>query len=299
MGLYPKVQVNSPSGLPEHPNASIFYVNSQEGTNRALFKQGTKPSRPWETVTYALAQCVDEENDVIFVTTPVQVEAQPIVVDKGAVQIRGLPINTPGYAQQARTWFFPDAHVTGGVFTLSQSDILIKDFMFWSTAGQPCIDFGGAHATNVRNVIDQCSFHVGSRGIQTGPGVNLPAHYLSILRCMFHEQLSVGGILLASNGSWPLIADCFFESIPMPNISLTANIAGGRILRNQFVLPADSTVGGAIDLANGSRFVIADNDANDATPTALSNNPYRDTPNAHTWFRNTVGGVGFTEVAPA
>ena len=296
MSLYPRIAESVPANLPEHPSGSVFYVNSTEGSND---NPGDRREKPFETVTYALAQCTDEYNDVIYVTTSIQVEDQPIVVNKGAVQIIGLPKHTP-YAQQARCWFFPDGHVTGGVFTINQSDVLIKNFMFWSTAGQPCINFGEADATDVRITIDQCSFHVGSYGIQTGPGVNLPAHYLTITNCYFDPGLTTGGILLASNGSWPLIANCFFESVAMPNISITGGMAAGRILECLFMLPADSTVGGAIDLGAGpSRWWILGNGANDATNAGITNNPFRDQGTDNIWAKNFIGAAGFTEQAPA
>ncbi|KKL73697.1 hypothetical protein LCGC14_2072280, partial [marine sediment metagenome] len=292
MGLYPKVEESISSGLPQDPDGQIFYVDSQEGTNSLAGGRGTRREKPFETITYALAQCVDNRNDVIFVTTAVQVEDQPIVVNKTAVHIIGLPNNSPRGANEARCWIFPDSHVSGGVFTISAGDVVIKNFMLWGTAGEPCIDFG-VDAQGVRQTIVDCSFHLGSYGIKTGPAANQPSHYLAILGCHFGPTLTSGGILHASNGSWPLIEDCYFESIAMPNISVTGGIAAGRIRRCQFMLTADDTIGGAIDMGNGTRWIISDNDANDATPTALSTNPYRDTPNTNAWFRNTVGGAGF------
>ena len=299
MGLYPLVQVNYPSGLPEHSHGNIFYVNYYTGTDTTSWKQGTKASRPFKTITFALTQCDDDDNDIIYVTTHVQVEAQPIVVNKRAVQIIGLPRNTP-HAQQARCWIFPDAHVTGGVFTIGAGDVVIKNFMFWSTAGQPCIDFT-SEATAVRITIDQCSFHVGSWGIQTGvlgvAVINAPSHYLTITNCLFDPNLSVGGIDLSSDGSWNLIADNFFELVPGPVIHMQMASSGGRILRNHFVLDSD-TAGEAITLSTGTRWLIADNIANDAAPDSITANPYTDTPNTHVWARNVKGGAGFTEVAP-
>jgi len=299
MGLYPKVEVNHPSGLPEHPHGNVFYVNYQEGTDTTKWKQGTKASRPFETITYALAQCSDDDNDIIYVTTVTQLDTQPVIINKRAVQIIGLPNNMPGYANQARCWMYPDAHVLGGVFTISAGDVVIKNMMLWGTAGQPCIDFG-VEATGVRQVISQCSFHAGSYGVMTGPAANQPSHYLGIIDNHFGPTLSTGGILHASNGSWPVIADNFFESISMPNISVTGGMAGGRIHNNTFMLPADSTVGGAIDLALApTRWWVTDNKANDASNDALTANPYRDLGVDNAWAGNVVGGDGFTEQDPA
>jgi len=295
MGLYPRISENYPSGLPEHPTGRVFYVHSQLGSND---NPGNRPEKPFKTVAYAISQCLDDENDVIFVTTSVQVEDQPIVVNKRAVQIIGLPSNAPNYAQQGRCWFFPDGHLAGGVFTLSAGDVVIKNFMFWGTAGQPCIDFA-AEATAVRQVIDNCSFHKGSYGIQTGATPNTPSHYLTITNCMFHEQLSVGGILLASNGSWPLIADCFFETVPGPNISITGGMAGGRIEKCLFMLDSD-TEGEAITLgAACSRWWVLDNVANDNTTAAITANPYLEQGDDNAWCGNSKGGGDRTGIAPA
>jgi len=304
MSLFPRVAENYPSGLPEHQDGEIFYVNYNEGTDSIAGGRGRRREKPFASIAYALTQCSDDHNDVIYVTLSVHVEDQPIVVSKRGVQILGLPKNTP-HAQQARTWIFPDAHTTGGVFTISAGDVVIKNFMFWSTAGQPCIDFT-SEATAVRVTIDQCSFHVGSYGIQTGllgaGAINAPSHYLTITNCLFDPGLTSGGIQMLSNGSWNLIADNFFEYVPGPVIdfNILANSAGSRILRNQILLPADDTVGDGIYIATGNtRCVVADNDCNDGTPTALGNNPYIDVDNLSMWFRNTCSGVGFTDVAPA
>lgn len=296
MGLYPKRHENHPSGLPEHPDGNIFYVNYVEGINSIAGGRGKSPEKPFATITYALAQCDDDENDVIYVTSVVQVEAQPIVVNKRGVQIVGFPSNSPGYANQARTWIFPDAHVTGGVFTISAGDVVIDGIMMWSTAGQPCVDFT-EEATAVRITIKNCSFHQGSYGIMTGNATafraNSPSHYLAIIGCHFGPTLTVGGIYFRSNGSWNIIADNFFESIAMPNIDLHINdqSTANRILDNMFMLSADSTVGGAIDIATGhSRTIISGNLAGDASDTALTQCPYRDIDSANAWFRNYIQG---------
>lgn len=295
MSLYPRIARNYPSGLPEHPQGDIFYVHAQLGSNSSA---GDRREKPFETIAYALTQCADDHNDIIKVTTSIQVEDQPIVVNKRGVQIHGLPINTPGIPQQARCWLFPDGHVAGGVFTLGAGDIVLKDFMLWGTAGQPCIDFD-AEATAVRQVIRNCSFHVGSYGIQTGPGVNTPSHYLNILDCFFDPALSSGGILLASNGSWPLIANCFFELTPGPQISITGGMAGGRILDCIHMLDSD-TQGEAITLGGGpTRWVVKNNVANDATVAAMTANPFQDDGTDNMWIGNSKGGGDHVGIAPA
>ena len=82
MGLYPRIAENYPTTLPEHPDGQIFYVHAQEGTDSLAGGRGIRRELPFATITYALAQCSDDHNDIIFVTTSVQVEAQPIVVNK-------------------------------------------------------------------------------------------------------------------------------------------------------------------------------------------------------------------------
>jgi len=294
MGLFPRTVVSWPANLPQGPTSNVFFVDYNNGSDN---NPGTKREQPLESIAAAIALCDDAQSDTIFVTSQVHVEDQPIVVDVQAVRIIGLPVNQP-HAQQARTWIFPDAHVTGGVFTISAGDVTIENFMLWSTAGQPCIDFG-VGATDVRNVIKNCSFHLGSYGVMTGPAANQPSHYLSIVDCMFGPGLDTGGILHASNGSWPLIADCFFETIPGPNISVTGGIAGGRIERCLFMLDSD-TEGEAITMGAGpTRWWIVDNVANDNTTAAITANPFLEQGDDNAWCGNSKGGGARTGIAPA
>ena len=298
MSLFPRVSVNRPSGMPEHPHGNIFYVNYQEGTDTIAGGRGTRKEKPFESIAYALEQCSDDDNDIIYVTAATHVEDQPIIIDKRAVQVIGLPNNMPGLANQARCWIYPDAHVTGGVFTISAGDVVIKNFMLWGTAGQPCIDFG-VEATGVRQLIENCSFHVGSYGVMTGPAANQPSHYLGIVGCHFGPGLTTGGILHASNGSWPIISDCFFETIPGPNISVTGDIAGGRIQDCVFMLDSD-TEGEAITMGAGSsRWCILRNVANDNTVAAITANPFLEEGASNMWAGNTKGGGDWTGIAPA
>ena len=298
MSLFPRVSRNYPSSLPEHPDGEIFYVHAQEGTDSIFGGRGRRKEKPFATIAYAITQCSDDHNDIIYVTTSVQVEDQPVIINKRAVQVIGLSNNMPGLANQARTWMVPDAHVAGGVFTISAGDVVIKNFMLWGTAGQPCIDFG-VEATGVRQLIQDCSFHVGSYGVMTGPAANQPSHYLGIVGCHFGPGLTTGGILHASNGSWPLIADCFFETIPGPNINVTGGMAGGRILNCLFMLDSD-TEGEAITMgAAASRWWIVNNVANDNTTAAITANPFLEAGDDNAWIGNSKGGSAHTGIAPA
>ena len=292
MGLFPKLFKSPPHGLAQGPRQKTYYVDYNHGNDNDL---GDRRTRPFESIAKALTLCTDATYDTIYVTSPVHVEAtQPIVVATQGVHICGLPDVPSG--GQAHTWIFPSVDPAGGIFDIGAGDVRISNFMIWGTVGQPCIDFS-VEATAVRIWIDRCAFSRGTYGVYAGPAANQPSHYLTITNCFFDPTLTVGGINISSNGSWPLIADNFFESVPGPVIYIGGAIAGGRILRNHIMLPADDTVGDGIYLANAIRFVVADNYCNDSAPDAITNNPYYDGPNRSMWMNNLIsGGV---DTAPA
>jgi hypothetical protein len=295
MGLYPKIEKGFPPDLPQGLNSKQFFVDRVNGDDNDL---GDRRERPLASITEALSRCTNATYDTIYVTQSVHVEAtQPIVCNVQGVHIMGLPGVPDG--GQAHTWIFPSVNPAGGIFNIGAGDVRISNFMIWGTAGQPCIDFS-AEATAVRIWIDHCAFSVGTYGVQTGPAPNQPSHYLTITNCFFDPTLTVGGIGLFSNGSWPLIADNFFEYVPGPviDVNIAANSAGGRILRNHIILPADDTVGDGIYIATGNtRYLVADNYCNNAAPDAITNNPFMDVDNASVWMNNLIGGGADT--APA
>lgn len=287
MGLFPATTISNPSGLPQGPLSNVYFVDYNNGNDS---NPGNKREQPLESITAAIAKCGDAQGDTIFVTSPVHVEATlPIVVNKQGVSIYGLPGHEPG--QQPGTWIWPISD--NPVFTLSAGDVKIYNFLLWGGASGPCINFG-AGATNVRIGIHNCSFHQGTHGVRAGPALLSPSHYLSITDCHFGPTLSVGGISLESNGSWPIIARNFFDSIAMPNVYCTLPGVGGRCYDNVFMLPADTTVGGAIHLENAGRWSVYRNYANDSTVAAITNNPYRDVLQANAWYDNVIGGGAVT-----
>lgn len=279
MSLFPRIVTSNPSGLAQGPKSNVYFVDYNNGSDN---NPGTARENPLESITAAIAKCNDDHGDVIFVTSPVHVEDWPITVNKRGVSIFGLPGDPLG--QQPHTWFYP---TTAGVsvFLLDASDVHIYNFMFWGAAGFPCIYFSeGGYP--VRIGIHNCHFTQGTYGIDTPAAVDSPAHYLSITDCFFDPALTVGGIRLRSNGSWPLIKGCFFEQVPGPQISITGGMAGGRILDNLFSLDSD-TAGEAITLgASPVRWVVDGNKANDAGITAMVANPFVDAGVDNIWLAN-------------
>ena len=278
MGLFPPTVVSNPAGLAQGPNANVYFVDYNNGSDD---NPGTKREQPLESIAAAVALCSDAQGDVIYVTSSVHVEDLPIVIDVQGVYVIGLPGQVP--TQQCGTWIYPLSD--SPVFTLSAGDVKIFNFMIWGGASGAAVNFG-AGATNVRNGIHNCYFWSGTWGIQDGAAANTPSHYLSITGCGFGPSLSVGGINLRSNGSWHLIENCFFEQTPGPQILIDGFAkAGGRVLNCLHSLDSD-TAGDAITLSTGTRWVFMGNRANDRGVTAMAAIPWVDSVATNVWMDN-------------
>jgi hypothetical protein len=197
------------------------------------------------------------------------------------------------------------ATVDASYFTIAAQDVVIRDMTIHGGASHPTIDYQEvpwSFRTGVHNV----TFKAGTYGIKQGGHAfpsflaDAPSHGWAITECKFLPGLSLGGICLESNGSWGLIADCFFEN--MVNGILTSNNAQGagvQILRNAIMTDVDTLVGAGIHLeTNVSRYLVMDNVANNADHTASAQTPYFDAGTDNLWVRNVESGTGFTETAP-
>lgn len=266
-----------------YPVGKTFYVNY--GGNDSA--SGLDPAEPLLTITRALALCTNDKHDTIVVMNWWLNEDCPIVLNKRHVSIVAAPSGanwvggTPGC---------PAIQVAAAgdtvCMTFAERDIAIKGFIFDGGASGACIDFS-AGAGYVRQGIYNCQFTSAAYGIDGLSGSTYcPSHYLTIKDCLFHPDLTSGGIRLGSNGSWPLIENNFFEQTPGPQISITGAHAGGRIINNIHSLDSD-TAGEAITLgASPSRYVVMGNRANDAGITAMSANPFVDGGTDNIWLDN-------------
>ena len=294
MGLYPKIETSHVVGYKRRVNSKNWFVDYFDGDDDS---PGDRPEKPLATLVEALDRCTAAAWDTVHITGHVITgEVTPFVLDKPHVRIIGDPYAIKGQSNNCAIIATGDTDC----FTFEASDISIYGLNMYAGATAAGVGFAEL-AWSQRNTIEMCSFFGGAYGVLSGAGIDSPGHHLNIIDCFFNPAGSTtSAILLRSNGSWPLIRGNFFESVGMPNISITGGMAGGRIEDCTFMLSADSTEGGAIDMGAGpSRWWILNNSANDASNDALASNPYRDQGVDNAWARNVAGGDGFAEHDPA
>ena len=300
MGLYPRIVTIEPPATVRRLYTNHWYVDAGYGSDNA---SGNRPEAPLATILEAITRSSNGEMDVIHVVAPGHVtEVNPIVVNKQFVTIQGWPSQSPlGHSPCTLV-----ATVDAAYFTIAAQDVCIRDFTIHGGASHPVINYSPV-AWSFRTVVHNITFMAGTWGVAQGGlsaatfVASAPSHNWIITDCKFMAGLSLGGIFLMSNGSWGVIADNFFDTCAN---AIYANIdcQSQRVqcVRNRILVPSDDQVGRGIYIGtNAGGWFVADNDANDLTPAALTNNPYFDQANTSAWFRNVVGGAGFTEVPPA
>lgn len=301
MGLFPKRVASNPPVVTRRYDTVEFFVDGENGSDDGA-RPGDRPEKPLLTIAEAIDRCTNGEQNIINLIAPGHVtETNPIVIDKQFVTIRGWPSQNGLDAQSPMTCV---ATVDAPYFTIAAQDVVIRDMTIHGGASYPTITHQEV-AWSFRTGIHNVTFKAGTWGIQqgdetTGFRADSPSHGWAITFCKFLPTLSVGGILLASNGSWGLIADNYFESAPLGIYAhLNCQSTGNQFLRNRFMQPAE-VAGGAITIEGvASRTLVIDNLANDASTTATAANPYLDGGNNNAWFRNSIGSTGFTDTAPA
>ncbi len=286
MGLFPRIVKSDPDVLVRRMRAVQWFVDSSNGDDG---NAGNRPERPLETIAEAVDRSTNGLMDVINVTEPGHVaETNPIVLDKQFITVRGFPSQIPGQAPPCTLV----ATVDDSYFTIAAQDVVVKDFTIHGGASQPAIDFQEV-AWSFRTGVYNCTFKAGTWGIQTGGGigaVDSPSHGWAFVGNRFEPTLSSGGIHCRSNGSWGLIADNWFESVPYAiYLHLNNQNSGGRILRNHIMCPSDDVVGRGIYIGTQSnRYIVADNYAGDASTTPMTFNPFFDQNNDNSWFNNYI-----------
>jgi len=301
MGLYPPIVSSNPPVLTRRYGAVEWFVDGSNGSDSGS-RPGNRPEKPLLTIKEAISRCNSGEQNIINVIAPGHVaEVNPIVIDKQFVTVRGWPSQSPsGYSPCTLV-----ATVDAAYFTIAAQDVCIRDFTIHGGASHPVINYSPV-AWSFRTVIHNVTFMAGTWGIAQGSltaagfVADAPSHNWAITECKFPAGLSVGGIMLASNGSWGVVENNFFEWQGFGVYGhLNCQSAGVRVRGNQFMLPVDTVVGNAVYVGTqATRWIVSDNDANDNSTTAAASNPYFDQANASTWYRNTVTSAGFTCQAP-
>lgn len=288
MSLYPRIVKTDPDVLVRRLDTDQWYVDGSNGDDG---HDGDRPEKPLATFLEAVDRCTNGHMDVINAVAPGHVtEANPIVLDKQFITVRGWPSQNPG-GQSPCTLV---ATVDAAYFTIAAQDVVVKDFTIHGGASYPTIDFNEV-AWSFRTGIHNVTFKAGTWGIAMANAAggfqqDKPSHGWAITECKFLPALSAGGILLASNGSWGLIADNFFEYAPYAIYGhLNCQSTGVQVLRNRIMCPSDDVVGRGIYVGTqATRWIVADNYAGDASTTAMTFNPFFDQANASSWFNNYI-----------
>jgi len=272
-----------------YPGGDVYYVDGTTGANvdgitAANTNDGTDPRSPWLTLTYALSQCTDDNNDTIFVLDywrPTG-ETWPISVVKNRIHIIGLAqpnlpypaihpstdvaafqLNSSGQYGSIQNLTIGGGNSHGGIDWQNSGQVdgyLIKGCTFghqwFGTPLSGIYQISTASRGGYGNVIDGCRFLgdlANCTGAITGNGIDM----------------------LGSVASYDLeITNCFFMGCAI-NINLT-KVHNGRYTNNHFVC-ADAADGEAISLLASCLGNWASNNyAGNGGDAAMTKEPYRD-----------------------
>lgn len=267
---------------------------------------GTRPDQPFETIIYALTQCVSERNDYIMVIDDWQ-EATTITVNKTRVHIIGLAnylrpnTNNPLVCLNSVTNDFP-------IFTVSalSNNSEIAGFALGGGATEAGIENVAGTPMNLH--IHDCVFGHSFSGNtpQDGIRIGLNATNIRIEHCIFLGTPGGKGLITRDGIRWscggdPLngnIENNQFKALPGVGINFAAIGAatGGITIKDNVISCESDKQGAAITLcANTRGFLVVGNKAlYGAATAAMANNPYLDQTIAapfNAWMANYKGNA--------
>lgn len=274
---------------------NLYFVNGLTGSN---LNDGLTPATAWATITFALTQCVADNDDYIIVIDHWQ---EVVAINITRVHIIGIPYNNPNHS-----FVQMNAAADTAIFTVSalSNNCEIAGFSFGGGATHGGIENPGG--TPMGLYIHDCQFGHAFAGNtpQDGIRIDLNATNIRIERCSFYGNAANGtltrdGIRWTSGGN-PLngtIIDNQFLGCPGCGINFVAVAAGTggiTIKDNVFACDAD-TQGSAITLgATCADFLVSGNQAlfGDVTAAMLTN-PYLDNAAAFSnhWMANYKGNA--------
>jgi len=302
--LGPGAHIAAPGGIIGGFNTpgNVFFVDFSNGNNAW---DGTLPERdgvtthgPFQTIAYALTQCVDDHDDYIIVVDDWN-EPTPIAVNVTRVHIIGLSVNpmSPLVALTA----------TGdtAVFTLHSSGngAEIAGFLFGGGATHGGIE--NVASTPMAVYIHDCVFGHAFAANTPAHGINiaLNATAMCIERCIFLGNLaSALGTITANGIRWNTAASNYNALIRknlflgcLIGINISARGDALIIKDNEFTCP-NAANGEAITLGLTSLGCLVDgNSAMSGSGPAMGFRPFRDL-GANHWGLNRENGVGIQPI---
>lgn len=280
----------------------VFYVDQFNGLNT---NNGTNPGTPFQTITYALTQCVGNRNDYIIVLDAWDAEpAYPILVDVDRVHIIGVSLPGTGLLVKMNSGVANNQAVFQIGDGATGQYVEIAGFSLAGGALHGCIDCNQARGAWIHH----CWF-----GHDEAGGAMTPRDGIALIDgntegaliedCRFFGTAGAGpvaGVITGdgvsnrnypglSNFDYSIIRNCTFQGL---SFGIWLDLAvGAQITGNIFAVGADGAVGEAITLfAPGNPClgcIISDNRAG-YDDAAVAFNPYRDigTPGANCWIMN-------------
>ena len=275
---------------------NIFFVHGFTGNNA---NDGLTPANPFLTITYALTQCVADNDDYIIVLDHWQ---EVVDVNVTRVHIIGVT-NNPSQALVQM-----NAAADTAIFTVTalSNHCEIAGFSFGGGATHAAIENQGG--TPMQLYIHDCMFGHSFAGDtpQDGIDIELNATNIRIENCLFCGNgagtmgtITRDGIRFAGGGDTlgGLIRKNRFLNIPGIGINIATRFDNGFIEDNRFQVP-DGAIGQAITFAiaaAGNTFVSG-NVAAAGGDAVLTNIPFRDLSGApaasgNDWGQNFSGAA--------
>lgn len=260
----------------------VFYVQGFTGLNT---NNGIDPGTPFQTIAYALTQCVADRNDYIVVLDAWQ-EAMPIDINITRVHIIGMGVS-PNHP-----FVMLNAAADTAIFTVTAlaNNCEIAGFDLGGGATHAAIENPGG--TPMGLYIHDCIFGHSFAGNtpQDGIRIDVNATNIRIEDCIFLGNEAEGGGTLTrdsirwTSGGDPLggsIKGNIFTGIPgiaINIVAVAANSGGFIIVKNKFMAEiADAKAAGwAITLNATVKGSLVGHNMASQTGDDTGNNPYRD-----------------------
>lgn len=278
--------------------SKIFWVDGTASYGGSNNHDGEDPDRPKLTIKAALALCVANRRDYIFVLDypwagGVSGEDEPIVVNKATATI---------VAAGRGTYNVPVIGASGDTAAVSITAGKVKfiglEFVTGVGASHGCVQID---ATCFGVEFWDCLFERDIHGPGTGAqdGILVSATFdapdLRVVGCIFGPGLSRDGVRVVTNSTRGMIGlpgrpSNFFDRCPGYGLHLgvSAGVASMGVFDNKFICHSDAA-GKAIYIPLGSDGFISGNHANYGT-TTMTQNPYRDLGSNH-WGLNYKGDL--------
>jgi len=271
---------------------NIFYVDGVNGSNANV---GTIPTAPWLTITYALTQCANNNDDYIIVLNHWQ---EVVAINRTLVHIIGIGHNS------SYSWVQMNAAANTAIFTVTadSNDCEIAGFSFGGGAAHGGIE--NTAGTPMGLYIHDCQFGHSFAGDtpQDGIRIGLNATAIRIENCSFYGNAACGTLVRDGIhwecGGEPLngtIINNQFIGCPGGGINFAqvGPATGGITIQdNVFACDAD-TQGAAITLgATCAAFFVVGNRAQFGE-NAMTANPYLDGAalDSNHWANNISGNA--------